>query len=466
MRILSIGAGLGRGGTERALVTFSLAYRRFGHEVAVLAWQEGGQRQAALERDGIDVHRGGRFLRRALEAADAFNPDLIHIHRVGVARDVETAILRRLRTGHRRVLETNVFGRVDRSVASASIDVHMHLSDWCLWRWRRWLGRRQDMPIGVVVPNPVDPEAFVPAGAESRERLRSRLGLPRDAFLCGRIGQPCGGKWHAATFTAFRALATVDPTAHLLLMGLPSSLRRDLDALPAVVRRRIIELPLVDTDSELADTYSLLDAFLHASRIGESFGYVLAEAMLCGCPVVTASTPHVDNSQVEVVGHMTGGIVAASTRGLASALLCLRSNDALRRRLEPGLRPHVVSRFGAEGVARLALRVGELALECGDRAQLRRRIAETTECAERTADGRIGALIRNTLGDPDPVELLSMRVRHQSQVQRLFDAHLGRILARSVREVVEDLRPQRTTNLVKRYLAHAFAGSARRQADR
>jgi hypothetical protein len=37
MRILSVGRALGRGGTERALETFSLAYQRLGHSVAVLA---------------------------------------------------------------------------------------------------------------------------------------------------------------------------------------------------------------------------------------------------------------------------------------------------------------------------------------------------------------------------------------------------------------------------------------------
>src|SRR4029079_13668013 len=58
MRILSIGAGLGRGGTERAVETFSIEYQRLGHDVAVLAWQEGGVRQTTLEQAGIEVFVG------------------------------------------------------------------------------------------------------------------------------------------------------------------------------------------------------------------------------------------------------------------------------------------------------------------------------------------------------------------------------------------------------------------------
>ena len=59
MRILSIGASLGRGGTERAVETFSLGFQRLGHDVAVLAWQDGGLRQARLEEHGIEVFIGG-----------------------------------------------------------------------------------------------------------------------------------------------------------------------------------------------------------------------------------------------------------------------------------------------------------------------------------------------------------------------------------------------------------------------
>ena len=85
MRILSIGASLGRGGTERAVETFSLGFQRLGHAVAVLAWQDGGLRQAHLEENGVEVFIGGAGLpRRTVLAATAHQPSGLRIdHRCG-----------------------------------------------------------------------------------------------------------------------------------------------------------------------------------------------------------------------------------------------------------------------------------------------------------------------------------------------------------------------------------------------
>ena len=76
------------------------------------------------------------------------------------------------------------------------------------------------------------------------------------------------------------------------LVGLPESLVPVLQSLPAEVRKQCVQLPLINSDHELSVLYSSLDCFLHAAASGESFGLVLTEAMLCGCPVVTVSRPY------------------------------------------------------------------------------------------------------------------------------------------------------------------------------
>lgn len=431
MRILSIAPDLARGGMQRAVETFTLCYERSGHRVAVLGWRAGGPRAETLRRHGIPVFVGGPDLADALSAAEGFDPDVIHIHRVGVANPVETAILRRLRgAAHRRVIETNVFGRVDRSEGADLIDVHMLLSDWCLWRWRRWLGS-DTQRIGVVVPNPVDANSFGPAPAERVLAFRAKLGIPADVFVCGRIGQPDPVKWHRATFAAFERMARLDPTARLVLIGLPRAMRVHVENAPFEIRRRVVEAPCSDNDTELVDAYSSFDCFLHAAAIGESFGYVLAEAMLCECPVVTASTPQADNSQLEVVTHLAGGIVAASPGMLPAALTRLRNDPELRMRLKPHLRRHVVSRFDAETVSARALEVATIALATPDRMALRDRIRRTPHMRSQVAFREIRRLLGNTFGRPRKIDLLMMHLRHSPFVQAGIDARLSRRLRRT-----------------------------------
>lgn len=406
---------------------FSISYRRDGHEVAVLAWRDDGPRREKLEREGIQVILGGTALEQGLRAAEDFDPDVIHIHRVGVANPTETTILRRLRTPRRRVLETNVFGRVDESEGADYIDVHMHLGAWALWRWRRWAGRGGRDRVGIIVPNPVTRHDFARASGADIRNFRHRLGIPDDAFVCGRIGQPNRPSWHPATLNAFRHVAEQDPEARLLLIGLPDCLQPMRRRLPSSIARRIITLPLTDADNELSLIYSSLDCFLHAAAIGESFGYVLTEAMLCECPVVTASTPHVSNTQVEVVGHLVGGVVAGSLRQLPDATAFLWSQRDLTARLAPNMREHVLSRFDADVVARQALKVAELALESPDRATLRERIARSG-VRDSVDDNEIETLMRHTHGGPSAFDLLEQRLRHSVLVRRAVDLRFRRKL--------------------------------------
>jgi len=424
MRILTVCRDLSRGGTQRVACTFSIAYKRAGHETAVLAWCGDGPRRASLEAAGIPVFSGAGGLAAAVAAADAFRPDIIHMHRPGMRNDAETELLRVLRRPDRRVLETNVFARVDRSPAADLIDVHFQLSAWCMWRWRRWLGAERRQHAGVVVPNAVEVADFQRAPAGDIAAFRAANDIPADAYVCGRVGQPAAANWHVQILRAFDCLARHHPGAYLVLVGLPQNLLSELESLPADVRRRVRRLPLTDSDRQLSLIYSCLDCFIHAAHSGESFGLVLAEAMLCGCPVVTASRPHKSNTPVELVGHRRGGLVAGSAKRLPQAVLALWADQELRRSVTATARQWVESRYASDKVAATALRVAQMALGCTDRRRLISALEACGDLKTETTDAEIRALLSDTLGGPDPLELLAMRIVHNPLVQRAICAFL------------------------------------------
>ncbi len=418
MRILTICPGLGLGGTERSAQEFTLGFREAGHDVAVLNIGMPGPRAAILEARGIPVFTVNGDLDRTLKDADQFSPDIIHIHRRGWHDDREAYVMRRLRGRERRILEQNIFGSVDHSDAANLIDVHLQLSRWCMWRWRRMLGRRGAMTPGVIVPNPVNPHRFRRADDDEVSSFLEMHGIDKGAYVCGRVGQPFPGKWHVQTLLAFSDLAKRDSRAYLLLAGMPDSLQPALRSLPQDVQRRIIQMPMTPDDEALRVLYSSLDCFIHAANQGESFGLVLAEAMLCGCPVVTVSRPHRDNSQVEVVGHMEGGIVAGSMNRLPAAVRLLRQDEALRLEMRRKCRSRVLSRYNGDMVVRRALRVAELALAADDRTSLLQSLAEDTELSGVVDDREIDSLLQNTLGKPSLKDMLRASIMHMPFMDR------------------------------------------------
>jgi glycosyltransferase involved in cell wall biosynthesis len=278
--------------------------------------------------------------------------------------------------------------------------------------------------VGVVVPNPVAVEDFDRAMPEAIASFRQRCHIPPEAYVCGRVGQPSNSKWHPQNVLAFIPIATRDPRAYLLLLGFPASLQPVLDSLREDIRRRVIVLPLTDSDQDLCTFYSSLDCFLHVAQIGESFGLVLTEAMLCGVPVVTASLPYKDNSQVEVVGHLRGGMVAGSVKRVGPAALMMWENDQLREQLGRQARRSVIDRYASDAVAAMALRVGQLALESSGREDLARRIAQQPELRTDVCEEEIARLLADTVGGPDPLDLLKMRLVHNFVVQRGIQRYL------------------------------------------
>jgi len=411
---------LGPGGTERAAENYTLGYAAAGLPVAVLAGA-GGPRADSLTRAGIPVFLTGTGRSEwdaALRATLDWNPNIVHIHR-HCATPESTAILAQLQSPQRRVLETNVFSRFDASPSGKMIDVSFQLSRWCLWRWQQWSRGSSGGPVGAVIPYSVDSRAFFPLSEEERAEVRKHLNIPAKAFVFGRVGQPHDAKWSLATLRAFAKIAPKAPDAFLLLAEAPPSFAKPIAALPDAIRQRILCRPFITGDTNLRRFYGAMDVFLHAATIGESFGYVLCEAMLCGIPIITLSRPSRDNSQSEVVGHMQGGLVAAREKFLPQAMLQLIEQPDLRRQLSSSAPEWVRSRFDLPAVAGSLIRVAEIALACGNRRQIAEQLQAEgfiTQCS----NGEIHTQLRDAIGTPSPFELFLMRVEHVPQMYRTY----------------------------------------------
>ena len=104
-------------------------------------------------------------------------------------------------------------------------------------------------------------------------------------------------------------------------------------------------------DDNLSLYYHSLNCFTHISKIGESFGYVLAEALMCEVLVITMLTPFHDNAQFEVVGHNHGGICATNTNEFVSAVMQLYHSHEDCESFRKNLGNHwIEKRFGAAAI--------------------------------------------------------------------------------------------------------------------
>ena len=427
MRVLTVVGDLGLGGTQRAAQNCTLGYKQTGCETAVLTIDAGGAREQELKNADIPLFIGGALPEeqsKALEYANDWKPDIIHIHRRGFAEPKTSHILKELKTSQNRVLETNVFSRVDYSDDRNLIDVHLQLSSWCLWKWRQWSRGMNPRPIGAVVPNMIDCSKFYPVSSDVRAAFRKNYGIPKEGFVFGRIGQSSLPKWSPIIINAFTEVAQKYPQVYLLVVGLPDELRACIASISKNVQQRIIEIPFIQGDENLRICYSTIDTFLHASHIGESFGMVLAEAMLCGCPVVTLSTPDKDNSQLEVVGHKRGGLVVTNQRSMVEGMVELIENCSLKQRLSQEGGKWIRSEYDILQVMPNLLTIAEIALASKTRDELRQRLHNDPKIITDIDPLVIKKLLKNTIGNIPIKKRLLMHLVNNPQLYRLYSRKL------------------------------------------
>jgi FkbM family methyltransferase len=316
---------LGIGGTEKGLVTHALALDRERFDPLVVTLIAGGSRREALERAGIEVVNAGARRGRLLALLEGV--DVVHVFRGGLAEPPLPGACRE--AGVRVLIETNIFGEVDASSDDTLFDCHLFVSKMCALRYRRRLGlggpafherhRVSHWPIDLTTLRALAPD---------QRAAKRQLGLDPDRPVVARIGRADDRKWRTLLIDMVPHLLKLAPETQLMMVGATPATRRRLQRLGALDRVKLVE-PVTE-DATLATLYRASDVFVTAAEIGESYSVAICEAMALGLPVVTCSTPWVDNGQIEQVDEGETGHIADHPVAFAEAVAHLVRDPDLR----------------------------------------------------------------------------------------------------------------------------------------
>lgn len=329
MRILTLVWSAGPGGTERAAVNLAIGYKLYGCHSRVLVLGEGDEREkdlAAAEVDAIFLLKDSRSEKEIIDEIKNWAPDIIHIHNLSPALHQYISQLRNEQT---KVVETNVFSRPVYDKNYRWVDCSLQLTSWGYWRYTRLMKAAPHKPVVSVVPNIVATNKFADSGKEAVLSFREKHGIPQNAFVAGRVGQAHPAKWHEGIIDIINATIKPGNDIYYLFVGLPKNLTGIVNRQNDFFKSRVKLIDAVEGDERLSVCYCSMDCFVHWSAIGESFGYVLAEAMQCGVPVITMLAPFKDNGHFEVVGHQKGGICVVDKKNFIQAVVDFYNNPSL-----------------------------------------------------------------------------------------------------------------------------------------
>ncbi|HUB67341.1 MAG TPA: glycosyltransferase family 4 protein [Candidatus Methylacidiphilales bacterium] len=329
---VAVWAGNSIGGTEKAAGLLAVELARRGHHPVYLS--SPGPRDAALAQGNVPRITPPDNASALAEFLKAGQIDIIHQYVPGYPHASPIYEALRLLGGERpRLIETNIFGRLEDPQSEDWIDFRCFIS--CASAVQAFQRSRRSLNAGTLIKNTVlyFPTALLDDAARQRpqrDEIRRELGLQPHEILVLRFGRP-GHKWNRDEVDVFQQARRRNPSLRILLMEPSEDIWREIEAGQwgdGIILRRALS----DFD-RLAAIYSAGDLMLHMSDWGESFGYTIAEAMQYGLPVITRSTPWCDNAQVELVEHGVTGYVCNSRAGAAEGILRLATDSSLRREL-------------------------------------------------------------------------------------------------------------------------------------
>ena len=202
--------------------------------------------------------------------------------------------------------------------------------------------------IGDGSSNGVDTASFdrtrLPEG--TREKVRSRLGIPQNALVVGFIGRIGREKGISELQRAWRQLRDRCPSAHLLIIGPPEQTDPVSDETQlALADDPRVHLPGADWDT--APLYMAMDVFCLPSH-REGLPNVLLEAAAMELPAVAFRVPGVVDA---IEDGVTGRVVTAlNVKELAETLGDYLRDSTLRRRHGQAARLRVTELFRREKV--------------------------------------------------------------------------------------------------------------------
>lgn len=195
----------------------------------------------------------------------------------------------------------------------------------------------------------IDTALFNPAGVAAGQALRRELGWPDGAVVFSVVGSlnPPRGKGQLEFVEAAAQMQTRLPDARFLIVG-DGRLDEPVRALAARLGLGDA-LRLLPFRPDIAPAHQAADVLVHPATGSEALGLVLWEAMACGKPVIAS---RLDGIPEAFVDERHGLLVPpGDVPALATAMLRLGQDPALRRRMGQAAAAYVAREFSAQRYA-------------------------------------------------------------------------------------------------------------------
>lgn len=357
IRVAFVVHTFGVGGLERCVAHLVNELDPARFEPMIVCFTRNGDAAQWIRRSEVPIvelykppRNSLRTVLRLVRALLDYRPDLIHTH--NWATLIESTLARRWVSGIRHVHAEHglVLGKA--GVPGLKIRARQVAMRWALNRVdtvvacaesvKERVSRECGFPRSrmLVVPNGVESPATDGRPSRAAE-LRSRLGLKRNSFVYGSVGNLRPVKDFGTAINALRIATTEGHDVHFVVVG-NGTHRQQLEA-HAVAAGVADRVHLVGPQQNVGDWLRVFDVYINSS-VSEGMSMSILEAMATGLPVVATD---VGDAAALIGGDPPAGLLVppADPPSLARAVSELIGNLSRRKELGENARRRYNARY-------------------------------------------------------------------------------------------------------------------------
>lgn len=324
LNVLLTTTSLGIGCTEKTVQIFAKYLDKELFNVSICCLDKGGLRESIIKEYGIPVFIMNNDIAKFKELLNKIQFHILHVN------TLPFEFIEYARALVPIIIETSVFGYYNVfEFQEKYIDKILFVSKMIASRYRKKMSLTYDKMeiLSDVIYNPIDLETVESDVQLTPDQFRNELGIKSDAFVIGKIGRKDRTKWSNFLIDSIKLLQRKYKNFKVILVGAPSEIINEIKR--AKLGDFFILINQI-SEEKLKIFYKTIDCLVHSSKIGESFGCTLAEAMALQKPVIVNSTPIRDNAQIEVVDNNKTGFVVLYPETCVQAILRIINNRDLR----------------------------------------------------------------------------------------------------------------------------------------
>ena len=336
MRVMFLSTSMGMGGADKQLLSAAQLMHAQGHDVCIVSLTELGPmgleaRSQGIRTESLDMRRGvpdPRGMIRLIRLVRAWKPDVLHSHMVHanlMARAVRLfARVPVIVSTIHNIYEGGPLWMAAYRVSNGLVDHMTIISEAAADRFVK--ERIVPRELLTCVPNGVDTERFRQVTPETRQALRSSIGVD-DRFVWLAVGRFEIAKDYPNMLHAFAQVCQRDSNAVLLLVG-HGSLQQETESLAQSLGLGD-RIRFLGVRSDVPEVMAAADGYVMSSA-WEGMPIALLEAGAAGLPIVATRVG--GNHEVVRDGESGFLVPPRDAAALGQAMLRLMEQAPERRR--------------------------------------------------------------------------------------------------------------------------------------